>query len=379
MKGFSDKAPFPASFLLHGPRPEPSMNSKKSPSHFSSSRRSFLRNGAGAAAAAFAAGAPFIRAQDKSGLKNPILGSGEHTYECIHDWGDLPNDIVYGNTHGAAQDSQGRIYVKHTVHKTSPKADAIVVFDEDGKFVNSWGAEFKGGAHGMHLAKEGNEEFFYLCDTGRHLVVKTTLDGKVVWEKGCPSEETGFYKRPEEYVPTNVATAPDGTVFVADGYGRNYIHIYKPDGTYVSSFGGSGKNPGHTSCPHGLMVDTRGAEPMLVVADRSNARLQYFTLKGEHVKFVTDELRAPCHFHARGEALLIPDLNSRVTIFDKDNKLITHLGDGGGYDGIRNQPRTAFKAGQFVAPHGGIFDRNGNIFIVEWVEVGRVTKLKKLA
>ncbi|MDB6132944.1 MAG: repeat containing protein [Verrucomicrobiales bacterium] len=350
-------------------------NPRNSPSRFSS-RRSFLRNGAGAAAA-FAAGAPFIRAEDKSGLKNPILGSGEHTYECIHDWGELPNGIVYGNTHGAAEDSQGRIYVMHTVHRTSPKADAIVVFDADGKFVKSWGADFKGGAHGMHLANEGGAEFLYLCDTARHMVVKTTLDGEVVWQRGCP-EGTGGYKRTEEYVPTNVATAPDGTVFVADGYGRNYIHIYKADGTYVSTFGGSGKEPGHTSCPHGLLVDIRGPEPLLVVADRTNARLQYFTLKGEHVRFVTDELRAPCHFHAHGGNLLIPDLNSRVTVFDKDNRLITHLGDGGGYEGVRNQPRTAFKAGQFVAPHSGIFDRNGNIFIVEWVEVGRVTKLKKI-
>jgi hypothetical protein len=340
-------------------------------------RRQFLKIGA-TVSAALMTGAPFVRGQDKTGLKPPVIGVGEYTYECIHDWGELPPGHVYGNTHGVARDAQGEIHIKHTVGKTATVDDAVVVFDADGKFVRSWGKEFKGGAHGMHLVKEGGQEFFYLCDTARHMLVKTTRAGEVVWERGCP-DETGGYKKPEEYVPTNVATAPDGTVFVSDGYGRNYIHIYKPDGTYVSTFGGSGKNPGHTKCPHGLMVDTRGVEPLLVVADRSNARLQYFTLGGEHVKFVTDELRAPCHFHTRGSELLIPDLKSRVTIFDQDNKLIVHLGDGGTYEGLRAKDRSAFTPGKFVAPHSAIFDPQGNIFVVEWVEVGRVTKLQKVA
>lgn len=340
-------------------------------------RRQFLKTGL-AASAALTTGAPFIRAEPKAEIKTPVLGSGAHTYECIHDWGQLPASIAYGNTHGVAEDSQGRIYIKHTVHSTSTSADAVVVFDAEGRFIKSWGAEFKGGAHGMHLAREAGGEFFYLCDTARHKLVKTTLDGVIVWERGCP-DETGGYKKPEEYVPTNVATAPDGTVFVADGYGRNYIHRYQPDGTYLSSFGGTGKNAGHMKTPHGIMVDTRGEVPLLVVADRSNSRLQYFTLSGEHVKFVTEELRQPCHFDARGTDLLIPDLKSRVTLFDKDNRLIVHLGDGTDFKGIRDQPRTAFTPGQFVAPHSAIFDHAGNIFVVEWVEVGRVTKLRRVS
>lgn len=353
------------------------MNQNINPSQAATGRRSFLQK-TSIAAAALLTGAPFVRAEDRSGLKTPVVGTGEFTFEVLHDWGELPQDITYGNTHGVAEDSQGRIYIKHTVGKSSLKGDAIVVYDRDGKFIKSWGAEFRGGAHGMHLVKEGKDEVFYLCDTARHKVVKTTLDGEIIWERGCP-EETGGYKKPEEYVPTNVAIAPDGTVFVADGYGRNYLHIYHPDGTYLRTFGGSGKIPGHTSCPHGLMVDRRGAEPLLVVADRANRRLQYFNLNGEHVKFVTEELRAPCHFHTRGDVLLIPDLESRVTLFDKDNKLITHLGDGGGYKNIRDKDRSAFTPGKFVAPHSAIFDSTGNIFVVEWVEVGRVTKLRKVA
>jgi hypothetical protein len=68
-----------------------------------------------------------------------------------------------------------------------------------------------------------------------------------------------------------------------------------------------------------------------------------------------------------------------VTLFDKNNKLVTHLGDGGSYVGVRDQPRDHFKPGKFVAPHSAYFDHDGNIFVVEWVEVGRVTKLRRIA
>lgn len=92
-----------------------------------------------------------------------------------------------------------------------------------------------------------------------------------------------------------------------------------------------------------------------------------------------DELRAPCHFDELNGVLLIPDLESRVTLFDRQNKLIAHLGDGIHYKGVREKARDAFTAGKFVAPHGACFDHLGNIFVVEWVEVGRITKLRKLS
>src|SRR5438128_1334486 len=123
------------------------------------SRRSFLVTAAAAAASAPA----FLGATDESGSKAPILGQGEHQYEAIHDWGDLPRTIKYGNTHGVCEDSQGNIYVHHTVHATSDSLDTMVVFDPKGKFVRSWGKQFKGGAHGLTIRKAGSEEFLYLC------------------------------------------------------------------------------------------------------------------------------------------------------------------------------------------------------------------------
>ncbi|MFG0244391.1 MAG: hypothetical protein ACF8R9_16565 [Phycisphaerales bacterium JB054] len=344
-------------------------------------RRQFLAQAGAAAAlgagASLAAGMPaFVRTSNKSGLDPIVLGEGDHQYECVHDWGELPGHIRYGNTHGVCEDSQGRIYIKHTVHATSDSADAIVVFDADGKFITSWGAEFRGGAHGLHLQKEADGEYLYLCDPNRHLVVKTTLDGEDVFRLGVP-EASGLYNSEGEYRPTNIAVAPNGDFYVGDGYGKSWIHQYNRRGEYVRSFGGPGNQRGQVSCPHGLMVDTRHDEPELIVADRSNNRIHRFDLEGRVLGLVTDELRSPCHFHTHGSDLLIPDLAARVTIFDGDNRLITHLGDGENY-GLRGEPREKFIPGKFIAPHGAIFDHSGNIFVVEWVEVGRVTKLRRL-
>lgn len=322
--------------------------------------------------------APSIVASDKTGKRLPIVGVGEHQYEAIHDWGELPVGHVYGNTHGVAVDKEGFIHIKHTVGAGAKVDDAIVVFDPAGKFVRSWGRKYKGGAHGLHLNVENGEEFLYLCDPKRHMVAKTNLMGEEIWRIWAPESCKGYHE-PDEYRPTNVATAPNGDFFVADGYGRSFIHQYNHEAKLIRTFGGKGKEPGQTDCPHGLMVDMRGGEGKLVVADRSNHRLQYFTLNGEHISFVTDDMSSPCHFHTRGDMMVVPDLDSRVTLFDKDNKLICQLGEGSGYAGLRDKTRDAFTPGKFVAPHSAYFDPDGNIFIVEWVEVGRVTKLRRLA
>jgi sugar lactone lactonase YvrE len=324
--------------------------------------------------------APLILgATNKSGSKKPILGEGEHTYEVTHNWGELPADIQYGNTHGVCEDSHGHIYIHHTVYSTSEKPDSMVVFDHKGKFVKSWGKEFKGGAHGLHIRKEGKQEFLYLCDTKRGLMVKTTLDGEEVFTLGYPKEAEPYTKQ-IKYSPTNLTITPNGDIYIGDGYGSSYINQYDSQGKYIRTFGGPGKEAGQLLCPHGIRADTRGPEPILMVADRTNKRIQRFTPEGKHIDFLYGT-NAPCYFdiYKNGD-VVVPDLFARVTLMDKDNKIITELGDDSHseYMKTRKMTRDHFTPGKFVCPHGACFDHAGNIFVVEWVEVGRVSKLRKV-
>jgi hypothetical protein len=345
-------------------------------------RRNFL------AASAAAGVAPLILGvTDKASRKAPVLGDGDHQYEAIHDWGTLPDTIRFGNTHGVCEDSQGHIYIHHTVHSTSESADTIVVFDQDGKFVRSWGRQFKSGAHGLSIRKEGSEEFLYLCDFQHGIVTKRTLKGQEVFTLGYPAESPAYQSKDGSavsYKPTNVAIAPNGDIYIGDGYGSSYINQYNQKAEFIRTFGGLGKGPGQLDCPHGLWVDTRADAPVLVVADRSNVRLQRFTLDGQHIDLILGTTKMPCHFHERNGEVVIPDLWSKVVVLDSSNRVVAALGDGDystqpEWRRAREQARTTFLPGRFLCPHGACFDHDGNIFVVEWVEVGRVTKLRKVA
>jgi hypothetical protein len=422
-------------------------------------RRTFLTAGA-AAAVPF-----FIKGDDKAGTKNKILGEGEHQYECIHDWGQLPSNIKYGNTHSVCEDSQRHIYIHHTVYKDSPSSDSVVVYDEKGKFVRSFGPMFRGGAHGMHLSKEGNTEYLYFCDEKHGIITKRTLKGEEIWTMGYPQDSPIYQKGPGStgpggaaglnYRPTNFAIAPNLDFWVGDGYGSYYMFHYSqasstaypklvrtfggppagqaqgggrgagggggrgqgggggrgrgdgaapgaqaaaggPPGGGRGAGGGGGRGPAQPpppgqpgvprdvpiesmNNPHGNMVDLRDpANPILLVADRGNNRIVRYTLDDKPIDVVAGT-KSPCHFNTLKETIVVPDLQARVTLLDKNNKIILHLGEPLVPNPARTtENRADFVPGQFVQPHGAIFDHAGNIFVVEWVEIGRVTKLRKV-
>jgi hypothetical protein len=335
------------------------------------SRRNLLKAAAGMAAAPVASALANVQAKTR-----PIIGTGEHTYEVFHDWPAEPANMNWGDTHGLAVDSHGRIYVAHTVNQSSVSRDAVVVFDNKGIFIESWGADFRGGAHGLDIRKEGRDEYLYHCDTRRRLFVKTDLKGKVLWEKGVPME-SGKYASADRYCPTNVAFDPNGDVFVGDGYGSSYIHRYTKDGEYKGIVIEPGSEAGKVQEPHGLWVDNRGAMPKLVIADRGNRRLQYFSLDGKHESFVTEGMRRPCHLHFNNGLMLVPDLESVVTILGADNKVVAQLGDGNPSN-LRGAPRDQFIPGKFIHPHAAIWINKRDILVAEWVPIGRLTLLRKV-
>jgi hypothetical protein len=328
-----------------------------------------------------------------------VIGEGEHRYEVIHHWPQLPDKYTWQTTHNVAVDRDGLLYVIHEGRENLKDHPSIFVFDPEGKFIRAFGQQFQGGGHGLEVRTEGKEQFLWV--TGYQQVkafAKLTLTGEVVWEKRAPmmsgvyldGEDTKPVKRwgRDAFMPTNFAFTSDGGFFLADGYGSYRIHRYDKDGKWLWAFGRPGKGPGEFNTPHGLWLDDRpGRAPMLVVCDRANQRLQWFTLEGQHVKTLGGFL-LPANIDARGEVLLVPDLQARITLLGKDDQVIAHLGEDPEWrkevlkDGnkLRRAPGgEGWVAGKFLHPHDACFDQAGNIFVAEWVEGGRVTKLRKVS
>ena len=326
-----------------------------------------------AVAGALALSFPTLQDGEAPALPEGQMGAGEHIYQWTEGWGELPNGVELGNTHGCiVVDSKGRVYFN-----TDTK-NAVCIFSADGEFIDAWGGrELEGGVHGMTIVEEAGEEFLYLAHTGRHEILKVTLEGEIVWKKGYP-EESRKYQKKEHYNPTSIAFAPDGRFFVADGYGQNYIHQYDADGNWVKTFGGPGSKPGQMRTPHGIWVNTRGSEPLLVVADRENRRLQWFDLEGEFQSEVREGIGRACNIHQRGDHLVIADLLGKVTILDGENNVVCHLGQQPDRKKAarNNIPKEQWKAGEFISAHAARWDEAGNLYVMDWVAQGRVTKLQ---
>jgi DNA-binding beta-propeller fold protein YncE len=340
-----------------------------------------------------------------------IIGEGEHRYAVDHGWATLPEGRRFGYTHGIVQSPRnGRTYI------ANQSADAVAVFDSEGAFLTSWGAAYAAGAHGLTLAEEGGDERLYLANSDLGHVVKTTLDGEVLWKRGAPAGRADLYgdeagdagvrpggensdddSKERLYKPTETAVAPDGTVYVADGYGQHWVHRYTPAGEYRDSFGGPGAAPHHLDTPHGISIDDRAGEPVVQIADRSNVRIVNFTLDGQFIETVAgaDALRHPCTTAHAGGRMYVPDLFARVSIFglggDKiidlgdyvDGQSLTSWDDFGSpafpeLDGYPDVTPEQQRPGKFVAPHDLCVDAGGNIYVVEWHRHGRVTKLTRV-
>jgi hypothetical protein len=303
------------------------------------------------------------------------LGVGKWRYQWVRDWGRLDAGKDLGNTHGClVVDRQGRIFANTDTEQ------AVVIFSADGRVLGSWGKEYRGGLHGMTLRVEDGTEYLYLVHTSRHEVLKTTLDGKVLWTLGWP-EASGIYAKEADYRPTAVALGPDGRLFVADGYGRSWVHLYDRERNYQKSFGGPGSEPGRMRTPHGLLLDTRGKEPLLLVCDRENRRLQWFTMEGEFVRLHDKDLRRPCNaWPLQDGALAIADLAGRVTLLDHEHRLLCHLGDNAD-ETLRAQnrvPREQWQDGVFLAPHSVCADAKADLYVMDWNFLGRISKLERL-
>lgn len=308
-------------------------------------------------------------------------------YHIDHHWAKLPATIKPGYTHGVGVAGDGRIFIANQ----SPHA--ILILAPDGTYLGSWGEAYQKGAHGLFIHREAEGEFLYLSNTNQSEVVKTTLEGEVVWKIGRPPV-TSAYSEDKKFSPTETTVTPDGTVYVADGYGQSYVHIHDREGRWLDCFGGAGSEPGKLKECHGIGVDSRSGTPTLLVANRANRRIDRFSTTGAFMETVIgpESLRYPCTAVMAGGLLYVPDLFARVSIFGNDNRLVTHVGDyldGGTWDkpmgqaaelhpGLAGYPNIAHEhrlQGKFSSPHGLAVDPHGNIYVVEWISDGRITKL----
>ncbi|RAV14873.1 6-bladed beta-propeller [Paenibacillus contaminans] len=303
------------------------------------------------------------------------MGNSMRVYEIAEGWGKLPPHIKFGYTHGIVVDSKDNVYVFHT------EKHPVVVFDREGNFLSSWGEElFDGGAHGFYLHSENGREVLYTTDVNKGRMVKTTLTGEVLLEIGTP-DLPNIYDSERKFIPTDVCVAPNGDIYIADGYGQHYIHQYTADAAYIRSWGGLGNGVGEFLSPHGISVNIRSGEPELYIADRGNHRIQVFTLDGKHKRFIDNDMDKPDNFYFFDDELYFPDLNSRVTIFDKHDQLICHLGeDQQAYKqkGWPNLPDEYYRTDRFSSPHGVCVDSHGDVYVAEWTVNGRVTKLERV-
>ena len=336
-------------------------------------RRAFMCV-AGIAAAAPATSA-FLPAETRMSASPAVLtGNGEWTYEVVRGWGSLPSGTSFGGTHGAiAQDNGGNIYV------STQSATGILVYNRDGILIRTIANAYP-EVHSMVHAEEHGEEFFYATvqkgtPAENWLFIKMKTDGTVVQKITAPPE-AGF-KAPNEWRLTAAVPAPDGSIFIANGYGDSRIFRFDKNGNYKGTFAKKGSGDGQLDCSHGLNLDVRYNQPLLLVCDRENRRLCHFDLDGKYVRTVTQHLRRPCQVSFHGSCALVSELEGRATVLDEDNAPVAFLGDN------PQKPQWAnydvdpsdVKAGVFSAAHGCFIDSDANIFVSDWNHTGRVTKL----
>ena len=281
-----------------------------------------------------------------------------------------PGQQPLGPCHGGVvTDKAGHIYV------TTDTKRGIVVFSEDGKFLRTNGPT---RIHGLEVREENGVEYIYAARPSDHEVLKLKLDGEPVWAIHFP-EEAGIYKDAKGFNPCAVTVAPDGSIFVADGYGANYVLKFDKDRKFVKAFGGPGKEEGKFNTCHGIALDTRQGRPLLLVCNRNNNRVEYWDLDGNFVKVIQKNLRMPAAVHIRGDYAVFPELQGRVTVLDKDGAIVAQVGDNPNEKQRANfgLPQDQWKDGICNSPHGGSIDKDGNLIVAEWSQFGHLHKFTR--
>jgi DNA-binding beta-propeller fold protein YncE len=301
-------------------------------------------------------------------LGSALLHAKELNYAIAPDFFEKnPGGQPLGPCHGGVViDKSGNIYV------TTDTDRGIIVFSSKGKFVRALGPT---KIHGLEIRSEHGTEYIYAARPTEHEVIKLSMNGERLWSIEYP-KESGIYKDANGFNPCAVTVGPDGSIFVADGYGANYVLKFDKDRKFVKAFGGPGKEEGKFQTCHGIALDTRLKKPLLLVCNRNNNRVEYWDLDGNFVKVIQKDLRMPAAVHIRGDYAIFPELQGRVTVLDKEGNIAAQVGDNPNEKQRANfglEP-DQWKDGICNSPHGASIDKHGDLIVSEWSKFGHLHK-----
>ena len=288
-------------------------------------------------------------------------GGGSRQYDYVENWPQLPDGETFGQVVEIVVDSQDRVFIFHR-GATSP-----LIFNSGGEYLGTWEKnEHWQDIHGVTIGQDDSGEYLIVVDRDRHLVSRADLEGNVQWTAGTP-DQPGQNGDPFDK-PTDSGIAPNGDIYVADGYGNNRVHQFTASGELVRSWGERGVSQGQFILPHAARVIDRNGEPTVYVCDRQNHRIQLFTLDGQYIRKLTG-VRQPCDIIADSEGVrYVAELQGRVAIFDEHDFLITRIGG-----------EQKAEAGHFIAPHTVAIDSEGSMYVGEVLQGARVSKYSRVS
>ena len=333
-------------------------------------RRTFIRN---AGLTGLAVTLPIFNIISRPKLKDDILGHGKFQYKLHLNWGSLdPQKTPVKNCHEMVMDKKGRLLMI-----TDEPKNNILIYDQSGKLLGTWGTEFTGG-HGLTLSREGEEEFLFLCDPGAGRVVKTTLDDQKLMELPHPVQ-TGIYSADAPYRPTETAVAPNGDIYVADGYGSQFILQFNAKGEFIRKFGGAGSGDDQFSTAHGVCIDDRNPNQItLLCTSRGHNSFKRFTLDGRYISTLFLPGAFVCRPVIKGKTLYSGVCWSRlryleqtpnsgfVTILNEKDQVISNPG-GSAPEYRDGQLQLMVQATPvFKHCHDVCVDQDENLYICQW-------------
>ncbi len=300
------------------------------------------------------------------------MGCGLMTFDTVPGWGLGPDGkSVLGPTHGGvAVDNQGNIYT--SAHS------GVFVFSPEGKVVRSFLGDKYSDIHDVKIREEAGGEFVYGARNNSAEGIKfDARTGEIVLKLPYP-EESGL--KLKKFNPTAITVAPNGDIFLSDGYASDHIFKFDKAGKYLMHFGTKGNGLKEFNTAHGMTLDTRYSPPRLLICDRNHqpkGRLLHYSLDGEFLGEVVTGLGMPTSAAVQGDYVSVPDLHGRLVILDKTNTIVAVLGNnpdpakGGSF----NVPQKDWIEGIFSGTHGSSWDKDGNLYVQDWNVSGRIMKL----